>query len=264
MVDIPPHVSMTLAERSEKLHSDLFPQPYGQKLADAIDQLMAPGKVDDRMFLDVAIVTTQVAHAFDSDENNHYCFQEEFRSKRFLTTTIVERTMILTDLHCLLKSCKRSRSLSCTERELFLDMHSNCRAVKHQPPLLQDESMKRFLDSQVVRELDMNVRQVGFHGLSSFDGTVVYAVTGGADLVTVPHELEHNIRRFVLSHNPLEQARLVSPQKDLTLEINGVQCESGFVSEHRYHKSKPNKLPQTVPHELISPFSARWNRRAFR
>lgn len=124
--------------------------------------------------------------------------------------------------------------------------------------------MNEFLDAQVVRELDLNVKQSGFHSISSYDGTVVYVVTGGSEAITVPHELEHNIRRFVESDNPLEQARLVSPEKDATLAIEGVQCEAGFVSEYQYHNLKPERLPQDVPQELVSPFSARWNRRAFR
>jgi len=156
------------------------------------------------------------------------------------------------------------RSLTETERETFLDMHRNCRSANGQQPILASEAMDVFLAAQVVRELDLNVRQSGFHGISSYDGTVVYVVTGGSEAITVPQELEHNIRRFVESASPLEQARLVSPQKDPSLEINGVQCEAGFVSEFRYHRSKPDELSQDVPQELISPFSARGNRRAFR
>jgi hypothetical protein len=130
-------------------------------------------------------------------------------------------------------------------------------------PLLQGAELNQFLDMVTVRTLDMNVAKVGFHGISSYDGTVVYVAAGGADSITVPHEMENNIRRYVEPEAAV-QARLISPQKDKSLKIDGVQCESGFVSEHRFQKNYPEELPTSVPDELISPFSARWNRRAFR
>jgi hypothetical protein len=119
------------------------------------------------------------------------------------------------------------------------------------------------MDMVTVRTLDMNVAKVGFHGISSYDGTVVHVAAEGADSITLPQEMEHNIRRYV-EPEAVVQARLIFPQKDKSFEIDGVQCESGFVSEHRFHKNYPEELPTSVPDDLISPFSARWNCRAFR
>ena len=261
--NIPQAVTETLRERSGKLRSNDFPQPVARDLANVIDQVIGTGCVEDRFLLDLAIVTTRVAHAFDR-EGGAYCFQEKFRKEKYLKPTIVQREVCLKDRNNLLKKLNRGRKLTATERNTFLDMHRNCRKADGKEPILAGEDMEKFLDAQNVRELDTDVGDAGFHGISSYDGTVVYVVLRGSEEITVPHELEHNIRRFVESTRPLEQARLVSPQKDSSLKIDGVQCEAGFVSEYRYHKSQPEKLSQDVPQELISPFSARWNRNAFR
>ena len=109
--------------------------------------------------------------------------------------------------------------------------------------------MDAFLEAQQVYTLQADVFDVQFHGLSSYDGTKLYIVESSTDSLTVPHELEDNIRRFVEAPGSTAQAALVSPQKDPSLQINGRQCESGCVSEHRNG--------QKVPRELISPFSGK-------
>jgi hypothetical protein len=74
----PPSVSAVLAERSTKLRDQNFPQPIGSNLADLIDEVIAAPSVADRFLLDLAIVTTRHAHAFDVDENGDFFFSQLF------------------------------------------------------------------------------------------------------------------------------------------------------------------------------------------
>jgi len=106
--------------------------------------------------------------------------------------------------------------------------------------------MTAFLDVQQVYTIQAHVRQTRLHGIGSYDGTKLYIIQN-AESHTVPHELEHIIRRFVET-SITKKAALVSPQQDPTLQIDGHQCEAGFVSEHL----NGHKFPQ----ELITPFSA--------
>lgn len=259
---IPVEVAVTLQERSVKLRSNGFPT-VAVEFADEIDAILALDCVliKDRLLLDLAIVTSSVAHAFDKNENGDFIFQDDFRKKRYLRETLTSRIGILGDRGEMLALMGVGRALTTKERDTFVFMHENCRTrTGHSLPLLEGDKMQAFLDAQLVHEIDMSVRQTGFHGLSSYDGTCTYTAKD-SDSITIPRELEHNIRCFVAT--PYEQPRLVSSGTDPTLHINGVQCESGFVSEHYYNLANPD-LKARIPQELISPFSARWVRTSFR
>jgi hypothetical protein len=257
----PFEVFRTLSERALKLRHIDFPT-VGTEFADQIDAIVLNvGLLEDRLFFDLAIVTSAVAHAFDKDATGKFIYQPEFRKRRYLRETLTNRVGILQDRLAMLKSLGVDRPLTTVERETFLDMHQNCRtATGHLLPLLAGVEMEAFLDAQIVREIGMSVRQTGVHGLSSYDGTRTY-VAQDSDAITVPHELEHNIRCFIVSSG--EPPSHIAPGRDPTLLINGVQCDAGFVSEHHYNLSNPDLLPK-IPQELISPFSARWSRSAIR
>lgn len=257
---VPIEVGLSLEERSAKLRHHDFPA-VGAEFADEIDAILAPNGdrdcvlIKDRLLLDLAIVASSVAHAFDKNEAGDFLFQAEFRKKRFLRETLTNRIGILGERSEMLSLLGVGRALSTKERDTFLEMHHNCRTrTGHLLPLLSGDDMQAFLDAQLVREIDMTVRQTGFHGLSSYDGTCTYTAID-SDPITVPHELEHNIRCFIAT--PYDQPRLVSCGTDPTLLIDGVQCEAGFVSEYYYNLANPH-LHARVPQELISPFSARW------
>jgi hypothetical protein len=261
MKQVPFEVLLTLKERAANLRQNGFPA-VGAEFADEIEAITVDGcRIEDRFLLDLAVVTSSVAQAFDKNNRRGFVFQRDFRTKRYLRETLTNRVGILQDGVAMLAVLGAGRPLSAAERENFVVMHRNCRACTgHLLPILDGNEMEAFLDLHRVYEIGMSVRQTGFHGLSSYDGTRTY-IANDSDLITIPHELEHNIRCFIAT--PQEQPRLVSPARDPTLNINGVQCEAGFVSEYHYYMSHPELL-RRVPQELISPFSARWNLTAFR
>jgi hypothetical protein len=261
MNQVPFEVLLALKERATRLRQNGFPA-VGAEFAYEIDAITVDGcRIEDRFLLDLAVVTSSVAHAFDKNDRGGFVFQRDFRTKRYLRESITNRVGILQDGGAMLTALGVGRPLSAAERGKFVDMHRNCRACTgHLLPILFGDAMEAFLNAQHVYEIGMSVRQTGFHGLSSYDGTRTY-IAQDSDPITVPHELEHNIRCYVAT--PQEQPRLVSPARDPTLTINGVQCEAGFVSEYHYYLSNP-KVLRTVPQELISPFSARWNLTASR
>ena len=184
--NVPPSVSVVLAERSTKLRDQKFPQPYGSNLADLIDEVIAGPSVADRFLLDLAIVTTRHAHAFDVDDNGDFFFQPAFRKARYLEETTLYLRNIMRERIKLLASIiiTDSRHLDQQERAIFTSMHTNCCRVSGKDPLLQGAELNQFLDMVTVRTLYMNVAEVGFHGISSYDGTVVYVAAEGADTIT--------------------------------------------------------------------------------
>jgi hypothetical protein len=149
------------------------------------------------------------------------------------------------------------RALTVQEKDQFVEWHQNARQPS--PPLLDGEKMEAFLDAQNVYMLPGGPGELRLCGLSSFDGTCIYVVDKD-DGSIIPHELEHNLRRYI-EPNPEEKVRLVSPGKDPSLRVtdsngNSWQCEAGFVME--------KKNGRKVPDDLIGPFSARWNRCVFK
>jgi hypothetical protein len=250
---IPPALRKVLEERIDKLRSKLFPRKQADALIQEILDITEEEHVIHRFHLDLVIVTTSIAHAFDLDDKGEYVIQEQFRDRDYLATALNNRSEFL-DLERRNHQLEGAtyRPLRLDERLKFIAMHAKCREPI--APLLSDEEMKEFLDAQTICELNRTLQQANFHGISSFDGTFIYVVSD-ADEITVCHELEHNIRIF-LEDDLYAKASHVSAVKDPTLRINGVQCEAGFVSEYRNGRA--------VDGHLVSPFSARWARVGYR
>lgn len=228
------------------------------EVGEMLDRNPTPEDRDLRVLLallDTAIVVSRVAHVYDRDENGVFWAQRRFRQEQYLTTTLEMRVIILRERDWM-QGLEPPRSLTVHEKERFVLTHgASRRGAGGHTPILTGEDMSAFLECQKVFHIQANAEDLNFHGLSSFDGTRLY-VADGADEYTVPHELEHNIRRYIMATDPVGQASLVSPRQDTSLRVNNTQCESGFVSEH-YNGIR-------VPPELISPFSAKWTRFGFR
>jgi hypothetical protein len=191
-VEIQPALRKVLEERIAKLRSSLFPRKQADALIDEILQITEDTHVIHRFHLDLAIVTTSVAHAFDLDDDGGFIIQEQFRDRDFLATTLNNRSEFL-DLERRNHQLEGAeyRPLRLDERVKFIEMHERCRDPI--APLLADEGMKEFLDAQTICELNRTLQQTNFHGISSYDGTFIYVVID-ADAITVCHELEHNIQ----------------------------------------------------------------------
>ena len=250
---VPAVLKDVLIGRANRLASGNFPESW-TNLHGHLVRIANMETVPDRFVLDLAIEASRAAHAFDLDRSENFVFQNEFRSAMFLDTYMSYGDTYLKFADTtLVDALGQGRPLTQQEKDKFKKTHQIAR--QDAGPLLSGDEMEAFLDTQVVRILSLPTRDTRFHGISSFDGTQVY-LAQDCDDITLVHELEHNIRRFMLEKGSTEQVELVSPAKDPSLRVNGLQCEAGFVMEAR--------IGATFDKSLISPFSARWTTRAIR
>lgn len=253
-MNFPQEVRTVLQSRIEKLQSNDFPDTStgmkeNVKLATALLNMLSrddASKYYSHLPADLAIVASRVAHAMDKDKKGDFVFENDFRGSLYLQQKCSQCLEALeTDfVRRLLVAQGEPRSLTEDEKDKFEKWHANARHPDD--PLLPGQEMETFLASQKVYEL--TCEQTLLCGFSSFDGTRIY-VLDSEHGVTALHELEHNIRRYVLK-NVEQSASLVSPATDRSLKVRGIQCESGFVSEAK------NGI--TVPGYQLGPFSARW------
>jgi hypothetical protein len=165
MFTIPDAVLATLKERVSKLNSFTVAETEASEFTALLESTISSGSVPHQFALDLAIVTTRLAHAFDKTDNE-FIFQEPFRQKKYLRSTIVDRIDILEDCETMTKVLRPGRVLTQVERDTFVEMHQICRSANELPPLLEGSKMDAFLDAQLVYEIGSNVEDVGFHGIS--------------------------------------------------------------------------------------------------
>lgn len=207
---VPAVLKDVLIGRANRLASGNFPESWTD-LHGHLVRIANMETVPDRFVLDLAIMASRAAHAFDLDGSENFVFQNEFRSAMFLDTYMsYGNTYLKFADTTLVDALGQGRPLTQQEKEKFKKTHQIAR--QDAGPLLSGDEMEAFLDTQVVRILSLPTRDTRFHGISSFDGTHVY-LAQDCDDITLVHELEHNIRRFMWKRAAQSRRNWSLPQR---------------------------------------------------